>query len=104
MAQSDQLRVPDPARTDPKSFELLRVWVAHQDQHISMRPGVWDDPGAWGMMLADLARHIANSLETYENLDAVEALESIRAAFEAELENPSDALAGGAARHPEGKN
>src|SRR5665213_111821 len=69
MAQSDQLRVPDPVRTDPKSFELLRVWVAHQDQHISLRAGVWEDPAAWGTMLADLARHIANAFETYENRD-----------------------------------
>jgi len=62
MAQSDQLRVPEPARTDAKSFELLRVWIAHQDQHISMRVGVWKEPEAWGMMLADLARHIAAAL------------------------------------------
>ena len=32
MAQSDQLRVPEAARTDAKSFELLRVWIAHQDR------------------------------------------------------------------------
>ena len=94
MAQSDQLRVPDPVRTDPKSFELLRVWVAHQDQHISLRAGVWEDPSAWGMMLADLARHIANSFETYENRNAVEVLKSIRAGFEAEIQAPIDPVRG----------
>jgi hypothetical protein len=98
MAQSDQLRVPDPARTDPKSFELLRVWVAHQDQHISLRAGVWEDPAAWGTMLADLARHIANAFETYENRDAIEALERIRAGFEAEIQSPIDPVHGTIAR------
>jgi hypothetical protein len=98
MAQSDQLRVPDPVRTDPKSFELLRVWVAHQDQYISLRAGVWEDPSAWGMMLADLARHIANSFEAYENRGAVEVLESIRAGFEAEIRSPIDPVRGSSAR------
>ena len=94
MAQSDQLRVPDPARTDPKSFELLRVWVAHQDQHISLRVGVWEDPTAWGVMLADLARHIANAFEKVENRDPVKVLERIRAGFEAEIESPADPVLG----------
>ena len=79
MAQSDQLRVPEPARTDAKSFELLRVWIAHQDQHISMRVGVWKEPEHWGMMLADLARHIAAAFEQSEKRDPEETLARIKA-------------------------
>ncbi|HEV2274843.1 MAG TPA: DUF5076 domain-containing protein [Acidobacteriaceae bacterium] len=94
MAQSDQLRVPEPAKTDPKSFELLRVWVAHQDQHISLRVGVWEDPAAWGVMLADLARHIANAFEKMENRDPLKVLEQIRSGFEAEIEMPADPVHG----------
>lgn len=89
MAQADQLRIPEPARTDAKSFELLRVWVAHQDQHISIRTGVWEDAGPWGVMLADLARHIANAFEKFEGRDPLQALEEIKAAFEAELRIPA---------------
>jgi hypothetical protein len=99
MAQSDQLRVPDAVRSDPKSFELLRVWVACQDQHISLRAGVWEDPASWGTMLADLARHIANSFETYENRNAIEVLQSIRAGFEAEIQAPIDPVRGEFARN-----
>ncbi len=94
MAQSDQLRVPEPARTDAKSFELLRVWIAHQDQHISLRVGVWKDPEAWGMMLADLARHIAASFEQAEKRDPIEVLGRIRAGFEAEMSSPTDEVKG----------
>jgi hypothetical protein len=94
MAQSDQLRVPESAKTDPKSFELLRVWVAHQDQHISLRVGVWDDPAAWGVMLADLARHIANAFEKVENRDPVKVLEQIRAGFDAEMQTPAGVMHG----------
>jgi hypothetical protein len=94
MAQSDQLRVPDPARTDAKSFELLRVWIAHQDQHISMRVGVWKEPEAWGMMLADLARHIAAAFEQSEKRDPMEMLARIKAAFETEIETPTEEVHG----------
>lgn len=94
MSQSDQLRIPDSARTDPKSFELLRIWVAHQDQHISLRVGVWEDPTDWGRMLADLARHIANSFEKFSNQDAPQALEKIRAGFDADIQNPAEAIEG----------
>ena len=94
MAQSDQLRVPEPARTDAKSFELLRVWIAHQDQHISLRVGVWQDPEAWGMMLADLARHIAASFEKAESRDPEEMLTRIKAGFDAEFDSPTDDIRG----------
>jgi hypothetical protein len=94
MAQSDQLRVPEPARTDAKSFELLRVWIAHHDQHISLRAGVWKEPEAWGMMLADLARHIAAAFEQSENRDATEVLVQIKAAFETEIQCPTDEVHG----------
>jgi hypothetical protein len=59
MAQNDQLLIPEAAKRDQKSFELIRVWVAENSQHVSLRAGVWKDP-AWGIMLADLARHIAS--------------------------------------------
>jgi hypothetical protein len=94
MAQADQLRVPESARTDPKSFELLRVWVAHQDQHITLRVGVWEDPTDWGVMLADLARHIANAFERAENRDPVKVLELIRSGFETEIQSPGDPIHG----------
>jgi len=94
MAQSDQLRVPEPARTDAKSFELLRVWIAHQDQHISLRVGVWKDPEAWGMMLADLARHIAASYEQAEKRDPIQVLRSIKDGFDMEMAAPTDEVKG----------
>jgi len=79
-----------PAKTDPKSFELLRVWVANRGQHVSLRADVWKDPAAWGLMLADLARHIANSYQQDAGLDRLKTLRVIKAALEAELKSPTD--------------
>jgi hypothetical protein len=61
MASNKFLDPPPAATRDKASFELLRVWVAEQGQHVSLRSGTWEDPFAWGIVLADLARHIVNA-------------------------------------------
>ncbi len=58
MGQEKQLAIPKVAAAEAASFELLRVWVAKQAQQITLRAGIWQDPAAWGVMLADLARNI----------------------------------------------
>lgn len=90
MSQRDQLLIPDGAKQDPRSFELLRVWVANNGQHVSLRVGVWKDPANWGIMLADLVRHIVNSYEQDEALDRLKVLQRIKAALDGEMAAPTD--------------
>jgi len=85
MSEKDQLLIPDAAKQDSKSFELLRVWVANKGQQVSLRGGVWKDPAAWGIMLADLANHIANSYQQDAGLDRTKTLQRIKSALDAEL-------------------
>lgn len=94
MAEDDQLHVPDVAKHDPKSFELLRVWVANKGQHVSLRTGVWKDPAAWGVMLSDLMQHIANSYHQDQGLDRIKTLQRIKAGLDAELGSPTDRPSG----------
>jgi hypothetical protein len=94
MAESDQLMIPDGAKRDSKSFEILRVWVANKGQHVSLRVGTWNDPAAWGLVLADLARHVANSYQQDAGLDPLKTLERIKAALYAELTSPTDEPSG----------
>jgi hypothetical protein len=94
MAENDQLLVPEAAKEDRKSFEVLRLWVAKNGQHVSLRAGVWDDPAAWGIMLADLARHVANAYQQHAGLDKQRSLERIKGALDAELETPTDEAVG----------
>jgi hypothetical protein len=90
MADNDQLLIPDAAKADPNSFELLRVWAAKKGQHVSLRTGVWKDPAAWGLLLADLARHVANSYQQGAGLDGRKTLQRIKAALDLELASPTD--------------
>ena len=95
MSIIDQLIIPDAAKRDSKSFELLRVWIAENNQHVSLRAGVWEDPAAWGIMLADLAGHVANTYEQSEGRNRAETLQRIKAGFDAEMSSPTDPEAGG---------
>ena len=61
MAPNKHLDPPPASTRDAASFELLRVWIAEQGQHVSLRSGMWEDPFAWGIVLADLARHIVHA-------------------------------------------
>lgn len=94
MASTDQLVIPDAAKDDSHSFELLRVWVANKGQHVSLRAGVWNDPAAWGIMLADLARHVANAYQQDAGLDHSKTLRRIKNALDVELASPTDEPSG----------
>ena len=88
MGIEKQLAVPDAAQKDAASFELIRVWVAQQSQQISLRPGVWSEPGAWGVMLADLARNIVQvHVENDEDLDAEAFVAALLEGFDTEIES-----------------
>ncbi len=89
-AADSQLVIPDAAREDPKSFEVARVWVAKKVEHVSLRVDVWKDPAAWGIILADLARHLANAYEQNAGLNSHDTLQRIKAGFEAEMDSPTD--------------
>jgi hypothetical protein len=90
MSTARQLRIPDAALRDEKSYEIARVWVAEKAEHVSLLIGTWDDPVAWGIVLADLARHVANGYAQDKGLERSEILQRIRSAMIAELEGPTD--------------
>jgi hypothetical protein len=88
MGIEKQLAVPTAAQKDAASFELIRVWVAQQSQQITLRPGVWEDPSAWGVMLADLARNIVQvHAENDEDLDSEAFLAALLEGFDTEIES-----------------
>ena len=52
---TNELLIPEIAESDPNAVEVLHVWVAKGGQHVSISTGIWEDPEAWGIVLADLA-------------------------------------------------
>jgi len=90
-----QLPIPEPAARDARAIEILRVWAAGGKQHVSLASGLWDDPANWGIMLVDLAKHIANAFEQSRGMDHLVVLERLRAGFDAEWVSPTDKPGGG---------
>ena len=70
------------------------MWIADRDQHISLRTGIWDDPAAWGIMLADLAKHVADAYQQEKGFDRCRSLRRIKAALDAEWVTPTDEPSG----------
>ncbi len=98
-----QLAIPTAAAKDPASFELLRVWVAQQSQQVTLRPGIWQDPSAWGIMLADLARSIVLvHSEADEDLDTEAFLAALLEGFDTEIESVLNEFGGEDREHEAG--
>lgn len=84
---------PTPAHEhdEAEGAELLRVWVAHEEMHCDLQPNAFDDPGTWGVVLAEVIRHVADSLSEEEGLDPATTIARIREALDADLRAPADA-------------
>lgn len=85
-----QLPIPDAAIRDTKALELLRVWAASGQQHVALATGVWSDPASWGIMLVDLAKHIANTYEQSNGSDRESVLARLKEGFDAEWTTQTD--------------
>ncbi len=84
MSSSDYLETPDVVTSDPKSFEILSVWIANGNQYTSVRESAWEDPAAWGIMLHDIMRTIASSYSEKNRTTIDENLARIKLGFFAE--------------------
>jgi hypothetical protein len=84
------LQVPPLAEGDEKAQELVRAWVSQGNLHVSLRPDAFDDPIAWGVLLADLARHVSLAIEQTQGTDQAKTLARIRSMMEAEFEGPTE--------------
>lgn len=82
--QNRELQPPPIATSSSKAVEVLRVWAAPGLPHQLTICRVWNDPGAWGLLLADIARHVAAAY-TCEGLSAAETLARIKQFMNAEF-------------------
>jgi hypothetical protein len=91
----NELSIPEKVRGDRSAAELIRAWVtASGDVHVTIKTDVWRDPAAYGIVLADLARHIANGFHQSQGKDVAEALRRVVEGFSAEIGSPTDTPTG----------
>jgi hypothetical protein len=89
MKKINELAVPAGAHTAKRAEEVLRAWIVDEGLHVSLRRA-FDDPGVWGILLIDIARHAARIFAREAVCTESEALEAIHSMFEAEWNRPTD--------------
>ena len=96
----NERQIPEAALRDKDSVEMLRVWIAERKLHCSMKVGMYQEgmkmseERAWGIILADVARHLANALQEAYSKDPRDTVARIREAFAKELDAPTSKAEG----------
>jgi len=88
-SNENTLELPPIAKANPDAVEVLRVWAAPGSPHQLTLRTTWKKPGAWGLLLVDIARHAAKAYEK-EGKDPKIVLATIREFFEKEWASPTD--------------
>jgi hypothetical protein len=97
----DALGIPPAALRDTDALELARVWIAEQGLHCSLKVGLYAGDGvsretaAWGIILADLAGHVADALSAEGMGSRADLLDALAESFNDEVAAPSSARTGG---------
>jgi hypothetical protein len=82
---------PPPLVRDKPAHEVLRAAFHNGELHFSLRRG-FDDAGAWGVLLADAARHVSRAYAHEKMLSEEDALERIRLGFEAAIRETPEGM------------
>ncbi len=88
MPAYDVLDAP-PAALESGGVEILRAAIVGGGLHLSLRRA-FDDPEAWGMVIADLTRHVARIYAAESSIPEERTIERIRNLFDAEMDAPTD--------------
>ncbi|HEX7902744.1 MAG TPA: DUF5076 domain-containing protein [Chitinophagaceae bacterium] len=90
-----ELMIPPAVKDDPEAFEILRLWAANGEQHITIHSGLNGNAYDFGYLLAQLAHHGANLYAERFNITFQESLKQIIVGFTDEIEeSPEDNISG----------
>jgi hypothetical protein len=87
-----ELQVPPNVAAHSNAAELIRAWASGGGLVCSLNPTAWPKdqaPIAWGILLSDVARHVADALQQSYGLDRPAVLDRLRGVFDAELDRPT---------------
>ncbi len=94
------LVIPPAAQRDEDAMQMLSAWIAENGLHCTLNIGMWeaqghDEPRAWGILLADVVRHIAGAIEEKNGTPIEETVAAVEASLSKELQQPTSKAKGG---------
>ncbi len=92
-----ELAPPPSAEDDPDSVELARTWIVNNGLHCSLNIGGFGENEVitWGVLLSDMARHVAEALHQRNGSDTAANLKAIAEHFNFEIKTPTAPTSGG---------
>lgn len=96
----NQQPIPPEALADPNAVEMARIWIANRELVCALKIGMYRESSkipeekAWGVILADLARHVSNALEEGYGANAQASLDAILESLTEEISNPTSKAGG----------
>ena len=93
----NELPIPADVESDENAKELVRAWAAHRGLHCSLSVNNWgeNERTAWGVLVSDVVRHIADAMYEQHGWDKAESIREIRRVFDEELDSPTAETSGG---------
>lgn len=94
---STELMIPPSATSDKKACELVRAWAANGGLQCTLNIDAWTDDMmaiGWGILLSDIARHVADAVQQRKSIGGQETLSQIRKVFNSELDKPTAETSG----------
>ncbi|MEW6632931.1 MAG: DUF5076 domain-containing protein [Pseudomonadota bacterium] len=82
--------LPPANAKNASAVEVLRVWAEPGVAQSLVLKTTWKEPGAWGLLLADVTRHAAKAYAS-EGMPEAQALDRMLQLFHAEFTAPTDA-------------
>ena len=89
MAGPKEQPLPPDVMGREDATEVLRAFVVDGGLSIAFTRA-FEEPGTWGLMLVDIARHAARAYAREAEMSEEEALSRIVEMFEAEIARPTD--------------
>ena len=84
-----ELSVPATVVEAPNAREILRLWTSDAGERVTLRiDGL--EPAAWGLMLVDVARHVAHAYARQGQWTVNDAFVQLVTMFIAEIQQPTD--------------
>ena len=99
------LVIPPAALRDEKSIQMLSAWIAEEGLHCTLNMGFFTACGhkeatAWGILLADLIRHIANAQYEETGNSVSKTIQEVLVSLNEELDEPTSDAEGEFANGP----
>jgi hypothetical protein len=90
----EELAIPPDALTDPDAFELMRLWAAHEQLHVTINSDVNGGAEDFGELLADLFEHASRMFAQRDKLSLVNCRDLILQDFLRRVDSPKASIEG----------